>query len=396
MKKYESLHVEGKRERLEYDLLDNKKDLRPGSLKRDRMTRCGMLVLLLSCASSLLIGTAIGVHIVYTKSLGYLKARPVSSSGQLFDTKFLVVGDFGMGGTLQSSGDFGTAKEIQERIAKEMAYVGVVLQPDFVVSTGDNIYGGMKDKADPAYNETFLSVYQGYPSLSQVNWYSVLGEQDYGSRNDKADGMAESSPLYQMTALNEENLAKNWVCCGGRRESFSVKQHKSLDLYFLDTSPFIHKYLNKPWASYPGGILSEQSKLQAQLDMLESHLEQSTAPWKVVVGHHPILSNGVNGNTAELQQLRSIFKRHKVNLYLNGHDLVLQDIEEDKKSGLHYVTSGSGALPQDLQTGLCCNKAKFFEAVPGFVTVSVAQHEVRVQFWGEKAKLLHEYELKRS
>lgn len=33
---------------------------------------------------------------------------------------------------------------------------------------------------------------------------------------------------------------------------------------------------------------------------LEKNLNQSTAKWKIVLGHHPVYSYGEHGNTAEL------------------------------------------------------------------------------------------------
>ena len=402
--------MEGRRGRPEYDLVDNKKDLQPGPTRKDHITRCGQLVMLLACASSILIGTSIGVHIKYVESLGYLKAKPESSSGRSFQTNFLVVGDWGVDPE-KGAADADTRAEV----AREMAYVGAILRPDFVVSTGDHVFHGLSSKTDPVFNETFTQVYPEYPSL-QVDWYSVLGEHDYGFGNDNANGLKESSPLYQMTSYNAENLPGNWVCCGGRPEGFSVKQHENLDLYFLDTgergeahffleffltlfpppAPFVHKYYGKPWSDFEGGITSQKARVQAQVDALEGHLEQSSARWKVVVGHHPVLSNGLKGDTPELQRLRSIFKRHGVDLYLSGHDYTLQDIQDEEKPGLHYVTSGSGGAAQDEKKGLCCNKVRYFGAVPGFVAVSVSSFEARVQFWGRKATLLHELELKRT
>ena len=44
----------GKKGRIEYDLIDDEKDLHPSRHLRNRnkMTRCGMLVLLIACTSS--------------------------------------------------------------------------------------------------------------------------------------------------------------------------------------------------------------------------------------------------------------------------------------------------------------------------------------------------------
>lgn len=53
---------------------------------------------------------------------------------------------------------------------------------------------------------------------------------------------------------------------------------------------------------YPaaGGLLSQS--WAAQLAELETSLAKSDADWKIVVGHHPVISNGKHGGTEELQQ----------------------------------------------------------------------------------------------
>ena len=59
-----------------------------------------------------------------------------------------------------------------------------------------------------------------------------------------------------------------------------------------------------------------------------------------------------------------------VDLYLNGHDLTLQDIEDEERKGLHYVTSGAGSKVQEDKRGLCCNKkVEYFGTEPGFATI---------------------------
>lgn len=41
---------------------------------------------------------------------------------------------------------------------------------------------------------------------------------------------------------------------------------------------------------------------QANLLELESNLARSQAEWKIVIGHHPVYSNGHHNSTAELIQ----------------------------------------------------------------------------------------------
>jgi len=82
---------------------------------------------------------------------------------------------------------------------------------------------------------------------------------------------------------------------------------------------------------------------QAQLSWIESTLAASSADWKIVIGHFPVHSatTGEHGDTASLiKQLQPILEQQKVDLYLNGHDHVLQHIQ---LNGVNYFGSGAGA-----------------------------------------------------
>ena len=120
------------------------------------------------------IGAAIGhvsVRITTTSSALYQKAE----IGSEYTTRFLVVGDWGREGQYH-----------QKEVALQMALVGEIFRPNFVISTGDNFYpSGLKRVNDTAVSRTFTDIYD-YPSL-QVPWYAVLGNHDYGDDSDKHD-----------------------------------------------------------------------------------------------------------------------------------------------------------------------------------------------------------------
>lgn len=51
-----------------------------------------------------------------------------------------------------------------------MGKIGETLDPDFVISVGDNFYDtGLKSVDDPAFKESFMNIYTA-PSL-QKQWY---------------------------------------------------------------------------------------------------------------------------------------------------------------------------------------------------------------------------------
>jgi len=187
---------------------------------------------LVFCLLSLMIGAAIG-HVTVrsrtTDSTSYAKAR----AGDEYTTRFIVVGDWGRQGQYH-----------QPEVAMQMALVGAMLRPQFVISTGDNFYpSGLKRVNDSQIWDSFVNVYD-YPSL-QGPWYTVLGNHDYGDDSAKDD--YATRPDLQSTEWMQ-SVDKRWVCCGGR--DFNTKEAtEDLHLFFLDTSPFVHKYYGQNWAS---------------------------------------------------------------------------------------------------------------------------------------------------
>lgn len=78
--------------------------------------------------------------------------------------KFLVIGDWGRDG-----------KYNQSVVAEAMARKARVLQPDFVVSTGDNFYeSGLTSAMDSQFDSSFTNIYN-QKELVNVPWHVALG-----------------------------------------------------------------------------------------------------------------------------------------------------------------------------------------------------------------------------
>ena len=114
-------------------------------------------------------------------------------------------------------------------------------------------------------------------------------------------------------------------------------------------------------------------------------LGTSQAPWKIVVGHHPVFSGGRHGNTKQLvATLKPLLEQFGVRAYINGHDHDLQHIEVD---GVHYLTTGAGAearptgkIPQTL----------FAASDLGFLSVSLGAEQGTFQFLSDTNSPLYE------
>ncbi|XZN91105.1 MAG: metallophosphoesterase [Microcoleus sp.] len=196
-----------------------------------------------------------------------------------------------------SIADTGTGAQGQYAVAEAMAQYHGQNSFNLAILAGDNIYNnGEFEKI----NAVFERPYQ--PLLQQgVKFYACLGNHDI--RTDNGD-LQVKYPGFNMA---------------GRYYTF---RRESVQFFALDTNH------NADWKN--------------QLVWLEKELSQSTAPWKVVFGHHQVYSSGVYGlNQPFIQTLTPMFQKYGVQLYINGHE---HSYERTRSiNGTTYLICGAGA-----------------------------------------------------
>ncbi|XVE74568.1 hypothetical protein DITRI_Ditri12bG0027500 [Diplodiscus trichospermus] len=280
---------------------------------------------------------------------------------------FLVVGDWGRRGLYN-----------QSQVALQMGIIGEKLDVDFIISAGDNFYdNGLSGVDDPAFHQSFTDIYTA-PSL-QKQWYSVLGNHDY-----RGNVEAQLSPILRK-------MDSRWLCL----RSFILNVGPEMvEFLFVDTTPFVAQYFTDPqdhvydWNS----ILPRKNYLNSLLMEVESTLRESTAKWKIVVGHHTIKSAGHHGNTDELAiHLLPVLQAYDVDLYINGHDHCLEHISSTE-SQIQFLTSGGGSKawmgdvkwwnPQEM---------KFYHDGQGFMSVEMTQTEIDIKFYDVSGNVSHKW-----
>ncbi|GMJ10832.1 purple acid phosphatase 17 [Hibiscus trionum] len=293
--------------------------------------------------------------------------QPSNGDGSL---SFLVIGDWGRRGAFN-----------QSQVAFQMGKIGEKLDIDFVVSTEDNFYdNGLSGPQDPAFEESFTNIYTA--NSLQKRWYSVLGNHDY-----RGDAEAQLSPLLRK-------FDSRWLCL----RSFVVDAELA-EIIFVDTTPFVKSYFLDPedhtydWR----GINPRKHYITSLLKDVERALRESSAKWKIVVGHHAIRSIGHHGDTPELTtHLLPILKANDVDFYMNGHDHCLEHIS-DTESPIQFLTSGAGSkawrgdVKQLNREGL-----KFFYDGQGFMSVKLTQYDAEIVFYNVYGKTLHTWNAKKQ
>jgi len=277
---------------------------------------------------------------------------------------FIAMGDWGR------DGQFG-----QQDVADQMGRTAAETGTQFVISLGDNFYpDGVPSVEAPQWQTSYEKIYRA-PSL-QVPWYVLLGNHDYQTNAQAQIDYTLHSPRWKMPA--------RYYSVTRRVDSQTTAQ-----FFFLDTNAFITSYRNNP-AKYKG--VNEQDSA-AQLAWLERELARSSAQWKIVCGHHPILSaSEKHGDTEELlHTVLPLLRQYGVQIYLNGHEHDMQHLSQD---GIHYFCSGAASQTRPTQKD---HRSLFsLGETGGFLAVTLSAEQFSARFIDAAGKVRHDVSLARN
>jgi len=172
--------------------------------------------------------------------------------------------------------DSGSGDANQRAVADQMVKVQLRRPVDLVLMAGDNIYpDGNLNRVEATFQRPYRALLE-----AKVPFHAVLGNHDI--RTGNGDPQIAYRPF-------------------GMKGRWYTLRRGPVEFFMLDTN------MNARW--------------QHQLPWLRRVLAASSAPWKVVVGHHPIYSSGFYGNDpAAIARLTPLFRQHGVQLYINGHE----------------------------------------------------------------------------
>jgi 3',5'-cyclic AMP phosphodiesterase CpdA len=208
---------------------------------------------------------------------------------------------------------------------------------------------------------------------------AVLGNHDY---HDNAGG---------------EQVQLAYAKQGGTRWTLPAKWYRE-DLGELVTFLFLDTNLR----SVSGSSKSKDGKVvkkncltadeeMAQWAWLKEQLASKRGIYTIVVGHHPVYSNGSHGDTKELvEKLSPQLQAAGVHLYLCGHDHDLQHLELEGLKTSHVLSGGGGARVRELKNK--DRKMPFGTPVYGFSHLQLNQQRVVLRHVDANGKQIHAFE----
>jgi acid phosphatase len=201
----------------------------------------------------------------------------------------------------------GDTGEGSDRVANGIAKLHARTTLDAVIITGDAFYPcGPSSAADRQWNRVRALSRIGVPL------FPVLGNHDF---------CGKSRPAVQIGAT----VVPHW--------QFPARQYvvdaKLAELLMLDTTPY-----------------ATSRNDDAANALRQTFAAKKTTPWRIAVGHHPIISSGYHGHFPRNQHLRMVtldplMRRAKVDLYICGHDHHLELIDANPR----LLISGAGSDP---------------------------------------------------
>ncbi|OYV25972.1 MAG: acid phosphatase [Acidocella sp. 20-63-7] len=277
---------------------------------------------------------------------------------------FILVGDWGRRG-----------HDDQRNVAVQMGKTAAALDSRFIVSVGDNFYeNGVTGLDDPQWQASFEDIYTA-PAL-QRPWKVILGNHDYRGN--------------VPAQLDYSRVSRRWgLPARYYTETVVLPDGGGADFFYLDTSPFIRKYLGTRTD------ISGQDPA-AQQAWLDAALARSTADWKIVIGHHPIYTSVEGTDSYDhdqpdlIAQINPLLIKHNVPIYVCGHDHCLQSV---KMTGRTYVVTGAGS---QTYTPNGTVRGGFASGAHGFMTVQLSRAALHYALVDMTGKTLYAETLTRA
>lgn len=247
---------------------------------------------------------------------------------------------------------------------------------DAILLVGDNFYPcGIQGVDDPQWTK----ITQHFGPVG-VPIYAIFGNHDYGDPQTHGDLLTTCGPTSPEAEIDEQRFIPEWHFPA---RSYALRS-PLVDIIMLDTQPIASGFD----APFRGSATAA-----AETDFLKQQLNESQAPWRIVVGHHTIYSSGEHGRAADsaranMRALLPLLQSPSsgADLYICGHDHDLELIG-DRHAMVRplFLISGAGSGLDTMKARQDSEPATIWpsplRSMIGFAVVDVTPMEMSATFY---------------
>jgi tartrate-resistant acid phosphatase type 5 len=303
-------------------------------------------------------------------SLGSLSPLANALDPATGGAEILMIGDWGYETSLEGQ----TAVAVGMR--KYAQQHGV--NPQALLFLGDNWYGALEGGAQsPRWKTQFEDMYPATAFPCPV--YAILGNHDYQMfPGNKVEAELE----YARSGKSRFTMPARWY-------TFEFPAKNPLITFIALDSNVPH--LDGSTSHGRDFTLTAQQHAE-QIAWFEGELKkQRSTPYLVVIGHHPIYSDGPHGDHPVLiRDWDPLFRKYKVPFYLAGHDHDLQHLEFSGHPTSFFLSGGGGADLYNLKIQQS-QRGPFAEKIYGFSHLSVTPEKLTLRHLDSDGKPLHAF-----
>lgn len=257
----------------------------------------------------------------------------------------------------------------QKPIAELMGVMAEEVGPECVIAIGDvHHFEGVQSTQDPLWMTNYELIYS-HPEL-MIDWFPVCGNHEYRGNT--------------QAVLDYSRISRRWNMPARYYTKAFNEEGTTVRVVWIDTTPLIDKYREES-DKYPD---AGRQNIATQLEWLDATLAAAKEDWVVVVGHHPIYAETSKDDIERInmqQRVDTILRRHRVDMYINGHIHNFQHIRVNG-SNIDYITNSAGSLSRKVSP---VNGTVFCSSEPGFSILSASPSSLELRMIDKHGKVLH-------
>jgi tartrate-resistant acid phosphatase type 5 len=252
------------------------------------------------------------------------------------------------------------------------------LTTEALLMLGDNWYGPLPGGAASSRWQTQFE--QTYPqSIFNCPAYAIPGNHDY---QKMPESKVAAELEYARKGGTRWTMPSLWY-----RVELPAK-NPVVTLIALDSN------MPQPAGPQAAGVnftLTPEQQAE-QLAWLESELNKPLrTPFLVVMGHHPIYSDGPHGDHKVLiRDWDPLLRKHKAHLYLAGHDHDLQHLEFADHPTSFFLSGGGGADLYTLKIDQA-QRGPMAQKVYGFSHMEMTRDALLLRHLDEEGRVIHAF-----